>query len=211
MQPRAPSDGFLRDKYNETATEEASFITKQINSYVSPLIILDWTFDVAGRIKAGGDLVCGCELNLLTMGGNLMFCLFQETPSVIDARLELELVQKRHRDAGIKVVCFVVDDLKYEGHLLEIFVDAHPSNGGCGVKLGFFHLLDLIRKTCTDGPETERFLSRLSNAIKYRDAKAQENFVKVVTDATNAAVHIPVEELLQKPEALRVRAIRGPA
>ena len=38
----------------------------------------------------------------------------------------------------------------------------------------------MMYETLTQGPESERFLARLSDAMKYRDGKSQTDFVKVV-------------------------------
>ena len=52
---RAPSVGVMCDNYNERTEDDQEWLVEQVNSVVSQVIIMDWTFEDAKHIRIDGS------------------------------------------------------------------------------------------------------------------------------------------------------------
>ena len=182
LRVRSASAKYLGDQFNRGTEEETEYLVDSLNSVVCDIIIIDWTFDVASRIKVDGETIALCQLNIRAGFGNMMHTSMVDTPSVSGCRSELTDVARRCREAGCPVVGIVVDDEKFEALLYEIYHEANPAfPGGLGCRLGFFHACQRIGRTLRDCVGKELFLHELSNALKFRDAQSQNKYVQQVT------------------------------
>ena len=185
---RAPSVGVMCDNYNERTGDDQEWLVKQVNSVVSQVIIIDWTFEDAKHIRIDGHKIAGCILNVQSGDGRLMLTIFQATPSLEDAKLELAALCQRCIEAGVPVRLIVGDDEKYENALLEIFhtanpeirvCTANPEGGGCGWRLGFLHALVRLRMTLDlTNVQCGPILRDASHALKCMDTKSEDAYIQ---------------------------------
>ena len=194
---RSPSIYWLTEQMNRQAKEEEEYIVSGINSVVTDIAGIDWTFWVATRIKADGENLSKCQLNIRAAGGNLMHSSFSEQPSVTENKLEMESTAERCRAAGSPIVGLVIDDEKFAQKLYEIYREADPANNGLGCRLGFFHCMQRCQRTLTPHHiGVPYFLADLSDAIKFRSAEHQAIYVQQVQHRKRQPISYP--ELMSK-------------
>jgi hypothetical protein len=85
MLVRTPSSKYATDWFVHQTEAEEGWLIDCVNSGVSSLVGIDWSFHNAGRYL----LDVGCKLNVRAADGTIILTIYQDTPSIKNAKVVL--------------------------------------------------------------------------------------------------------------------------